>query len=89
MVAQQRLLDDFFMLVASNPSPQQILDYKPSPEDEARINSIIDSSKSGRTTPREQAEIEYFVQVEETVTLAKTKAYITLKRVENELRLHS
>jgi len=74
------LLDAFFELMMDNPSPQQVLDFKASPEEEVWIANLIERSKEGRITAEEQAEIDYFFKIERAITLAKIKAFVKLKR---------
>lgn len=80
MVAEFKLFYNFIELMMENPSPQQVLDLQASPEEEKWIAHLIKRSQEGHLTPQEEADIEFFLNVESAVTLAKTKAFVQLQK---------
>lgn len=79
MVAEFKLLDNFFDLMMDNPTPQRVIEFKASPEEELWIEALIAKSKQGRLSVEEQADIDYFLKVERAVALAKAKALVKLQ----------
>jgi hypothetical protein len=62
-------------LLASQPSPDQILSIRPSPELQARVNELLEQSKKGTLTRQDEAELERHLLLEHLVRLAKAHAY--------------
>ncbi|WP_008317096.1 hypothetical protein [Leptolyngbya sp. PCC 6406] len=73
---QSNFLDaqDIISLLASQPTPEQILAIRPSPEFQARVSDLLAQSKSGTLFAKEEAELERYLTLEHLVRLAKTHA---------------
>ncbi len=77
--AQQRqcqILDEqeIMLLLASQPTPEQILAIRPSPEFQARVSDLLSQSKAGVLSAKEESELERYLTLEHLVRLAKTRA---------------
>jgi len=62
-------------LLASQPSPGQVLSIRPSPEFQTRVSELLRRNKEGELSKREEAELERYLTVEHLVRLAKAHAY--------------
>jgi hypothetical protein len=62
-------------LLASQPTPEQVLAICPSPELQERVNELLAQSKRGALTAKAQAELERHLMLEHLVRLAKAHAY--------------
>ncbi len=73
---QSKFLDeqDTVTLLASQPSPEQILAIRPSPEFQARVSDLLAQSKGGTLSAKGEAELERYLTLEHLVRLAKTHA---------------
>ncbi len=69
---------DVLELLAALPSPQQILDLRPSPRLAARISELIDKSRAGEMTTADQEEWERYEYLEHLVRIAKAAAQLKL-----------
>lgn len=65
--------------LASNPTPEQIADFRPTPEMQERLRTLLRGSKSGELTPSEQKELDEYEQIEHLVIMLKAGSlpYIT------------
>lgn len=66
-------------LLASRPSPEQLLTLRPTPEFQARASHLLYRGKHGELTSQEQAELERYLVIEHLVRLAKAHAYRSLR----------
>lgn len=57
--------------IASNPSPQEIADFRPTAEMQERLRVLIARSKSGDIDPLEQAELDEYERIEHIVIMLK------------------
>jgi hypothetical protein len=57
--------------IASNPTSQQIADFRPTPDMQERLRTLLDRSKSGNLTPSEHAELNEYERIEHIVILLK------------------
>ena len=62
-------------VLASQPTPDQVLALRPSPKLQARVTALLDQSKDGALSPQEEMELERYLLVEHLVRLAKAYAY--------------
>jgi len=62
-------------LLASRPTPEQILNIRPSPELQARVSELLYQNKEGELSHQEEAELERYLTLEHLVRLAKAQAY--------------
>jgi hypothetical protein len=65
---------DIILLLASQPTPEQILAIRPSPEFQARVSELLAQSKTGNLSAKGEAELERYLTLEHLVRLAKTHA---------------
>ena len=62
-------------LLTSQPTPEQVLAIRPSPELQARVSELLDRNKEGELSRQEEAELERYLTLEHLVRLAKVYAY--------------
>lgn len=60
--------------LTSNPSPQEILDFKPTPLTQERISELLEKNRSNRLTPGESAELDEYERIEHWVRMLKIRA---------------
>jgi hypothetical protein len=65
--------------LASNPTPEQIAAFRPTPEMQERLRTLLQLSKAGELTPTEQKELDEYEQIEHLVIMLKagSLSYIT------------
>jgi hypothetical protein len=71
--------EDIILLLASQPTPEQILAIRPSPEFQARVSDLLAKSKAGTLSTKGEAELERYLTLEHLVRLAKTHALAQLQ----------
>ncbi len=66
--------------LASNPTPEEIADFRPTPEMQERLCTLLGLSKAGKLSPTEQKELDEYEQIEHLVIMLKTGslAYLIL-----------
>ena len=69
------------MEITIQPTPQQVLAIAPSPELQDRVSELLDRSKRGELSEREENELDRFFMLEHFVRLAKANA---LKQVRHQ-----
>lgn len=57
--------------LASNPTPQQIADFSPTPEMQERLRTLCDRSKAGELTSLERLELDEYERIEHLVIMLK------------------
>ena len=57
--------------IASNPTPQQIAEFRPTPEMQDRLRSLLSRNKSGDLTPGEEAELDEYERIEHIMIMLK------------------
>ena len=62
-------------VLTSQPTPEQVLALRPSPELQARASELLARSKQGTLPTAEAAELERYLLLEHLVRLAKAQAY--------------
>jgi hypothetical protein len=58
--------------LASQPTPEQIINFRPTPEMQARLRTLLSRSKAGELTPQEQNELDEYERIEHLMILLKT-----------------
>lgn len=71
------IITDF---LATNPTPQAIIDYQLPEELQARARDLLDKNGEGQLNPREHDEMMDFVRVDQMMSLLKIKMRIKLKQ---------
>lgn len=66
-------------LLASQPSPQQIIAARPSPELQSRVSKLLGKSKSQTLSRQEERELDRYLMLEHLLRLAKAHAYRQLR----------
>ena len=62
-------------LLASQPTPEQVLSLRPSPAFQAHVSNLLRRNKEGILSRQEEAELERYLTLEHLVRLAKAHAY--------------
>ena len=63
------------VLLSSQPTPEQILAIRPSPEFQARVSDLLYHSKQGELSRQEESDLDRYLLLEHIVRLAKARAY--------------
>ncbi|MEH2384008.1 MAG: hypothetical protein V7K27_34850 [Nostoc sp.] len=67
-------------LLASQPTPEQILAIRPSPEFQTRVSDLLAQSKAGTLSGKGEAELERYLTIEHLVRMAKAHAFEQLRQ---------
>jgi hypothetical protein len=65
--------------LAGSPSPQAIIDFKPTPAIQERISELLEKNREGQLTPAEAAELDEYSQINSSLSLLKARAFKELK----------
>ncbi|HAG81842.1 MAG TPA: hypothetical protein DCL61_11915 [Cyanobacteria bacterium UBA12227] len=57
--------------IASKPTPQEIAAFRPTPEMQQRLRSLLLRSKAGELTPTEERELSEYEEIEHLVIMLK------------------
>ncbi len=68
--------------LANLPSPEEIIELRPSKDMQARITYLLEKNRTGGLTPEEENEWEQYQYMEHLVRIAKAKAHLKLKQKE-------
>jgi hypothetical protein len=60
--------------LASSPTPQQIIDFKPSDELQNRSHELLEHNRQGTLTAEERAEMEEFRRMSHFMNMLKIRA---------------
>lgn len=71
---QYRYILDF---LASNPTPEQIADFKPIPEMQARLRTLLARSKAGELAPSELKELDEYERIEHLMVMIKAAKLVS------------
>jgi hypothetical protein len=71
---------DVLELLAALPSPEEILNLRPSPRLAARVSELIEKSRAGEMTPADEEDWERYEYLEHLVRMAKAAAQVKLAR---------
>lgn len=74
-VGQFRDESDIMELLISQPTPEQVLAIRPSPELQARVSELLYRNKREQLSNQEEIELERYLMLEHLVRLAKAHAY--------------
>jgi hypothetical protein len=58
--------------IADNPTPQQIADFRPTLEMQARLQTLLSRSHDGTLSPSEQTELDEYERIEHLIILLKS-----------------
>lgn len=68
-------------LLASQPSPEEIIAIYPTPRLQVRMSELLDRNKSGILSRTEEIELDRYLLLEHWVRLAKVYAYKRLQTI--------
>ena len=57
--------------IASNPTPQEIAAFKPTPEMQKRLRTLVSRSQAGELTAQERIELDEYERIEHLVIMLK------------------
>lgn len=66
--------EEIIEFIASGPSQQRVADFKPSAALSLQVEELIAKEKSGVLTAEETTELDYYMQLEHIMRLAKARA---------------
>lgn len=72
------LLDEITDFLATSPTPQAIIAFKPSETLERRALELLQLNRDNRLTAEERAEMDEFMRMDHFMTLLKAKARLKL-----------
>ena len=70
---------EIMVLLASQPTPEEILAIRPSPEFQSRVSDLLAKNKTTALSRQEEAELERYLTLEHLVRLAKAHAFKQLE----------
>ena len=80
MIRETSVYDELSEFIAGM-NPQKVINFKPSPANQARLDTLFDKQKEKPLSMEEKSELEHYLIINRIVGLAKARA---LKMVENE-----
>lgn len=72
--ARHKLHNEVIEFLASGPSPQAIVHFRPSPQAQARVTELLEKNRAGALTPDEEAELDQYEELDYFMTLVKAQA---------------
>ena len=69
---------DVLELLAALPTPEEVLDLRPSPRLSARVAEMIEKSRAGEMTPLDEEDWDRYEYLEHLVRMAKAAAQLKL-----------
>ncbi len=70
-IAEPPIYQEVYHFLASSPTHEEILAFRPSDATQVRIHQLLEANKAGRLTADQQAELDEFEQVEHFVRMLK------------------
>ena len=68
--------------IAGGTTPEQVIDFRPSPQAQKRVEELVQKEQEHKTTPVEKAELDHFMELEHILRMAKARARQILSRGE-------
>jgi hypothetical protein len=65
--------------LASDPSPETIVDFKPTPAMQERISELLEKNREGQLTAAESAELDEYVRIDTLLSSLKARAFRLMK----------
>ncbi len=72
--AQYDLHSEVIEFLASGPTPQAIVAFRPSVQAQDRVTNLLDKTRGATLTPAEQAELDRYEHLDYLMTLVKARA---------------
>jgi len=66
-----RIYQYILTFIASQPTPEEILAFRPTREMQTRLQTLLVRSKAGELTPLEQREIDEYERIEHLIVMLK------------------
>lgn len=66
--------DEILDFLLSNPSPEEVLQLRPSDETQERLRYLLDGNRNDKLTDAEKGELERYLQLEHFVRRLKIRA---------------
>ena len=70
--------------LATEPSPQEIIDYYMPADLQDRLDALLDKNSDGQLTLAEQEELQRFLNANQMFSMLKSKMKLKLKRASDE-----
>ena len=68
------VFDEVVNFFAAGSTAQDIISFRPSPEAQARFETLLAGSKAGTLTPEESSELTHYMEIEHIMRMAKARA---------------
>jgi hypothetical protein len=69
-----RAYEEVIDFIAAGSSPSKVVAFRPSDVAKKRAADLVSREKNGALTPEETSELEYYLQLEHIMRLAKARA---------------
>ena len=79
-LAEPRAYSEVVEFLANGATPAEILQFKPSPEAEARVRELLEKNREGTLTDAETAELDQYGHIEHLMRLVKARARQYLRK---------
>lgn len=79
MVIEIDALDKVFHLLASFPTPQEVIELKASEEESNRFDFLVEKNRKNELSPSETEELDKFILAERYMRMAKAKALLVVR----------
>jgi hypothetical protein len=60
--------------IAAGATSQDVVQFRPSPEAQKRVDDLIEREKESGLSPDEKAELDHFMELEHVLRMAKARA---------------
>ncbi len=67
--------EDVLDFLASGPSTQQVVEYRPSAVAQKRFSALIDANRRRTLSLGEEEELDHYIQMDRMLSLLKAKSY--------------
>lgn len=74
----ETLFDEITDFLVSQPTPEQIIAYKPSAAIDGRLHDLLDRNSRQELSAEERAELDRFLQINHLLIVLKAKARLKL-----------
>jgi len=58
----------------SQPSPEDVMNFEPTPAMQARVNALLEKNRTGELTVTESKELDEYVRINHLITMLKARA---------------
>jgi hypothetical protein len=73
-------IDDFLDYLVEKATPEEVLAYKATEEEQEYANDLLERGSAGLLTPEEKAELDAMLEAHRFVTVVKAKALKALRK---------